>query len=446
MPTVGCVGEANSEGASGVSCSAIAMQVPSVPEVPAWLIYVVAGVALLLTALLPRLLAGRSLSPAIVFVSTGVGVALIPGTPDLLPSQQPVVLEHAAEFCVIVALMGVGLALDRPFGWRRWAAVWRLLLIGMPVMIAVTAIGASLLTGAIASAALLLGAVLAPTDPVLASDVRVGEPTDDPTSEDELRFSLSAEAGLNDALAFPFVWAAILLSGASGLSWIGGWIAWELIGKVVIGASVGILAGLALGYLVFRAPVRALRLAEPAEAIVALAAVFLAYGGAEAVGGYGFLAVFATAVTLRSQERGHAYHGVLHGFINQVERIATLGLLVVFGYAIGSGLLSALTWQAVAFGFLVVLVVRPAVAWLCLAGLPLTSHDRRSIAFFGVKGIGSLYYMAFALTHAYFADTDWLWATVAFTILVSVLVHGITATPVVRRIDAMFGRHTPKPT
>jgi NhaP-type Na+/H+ or K+/H+ antiporter len=409
------------------------------------LVYLLAGAALLLAAVLPRLLRRVPVSPAMVFVAAGLGASFLPGAPRVDPMEHLAVVEHVTELCVIVSLMGVGLALDRPLSLRGWGSTWRLLGIAMPLIIAATALLAWLLLGLPLAAALLVGAVLAPTDPVLASDVRVGEPTDDPHSEDDLRFALSSEAGLNDGLAFPFVWAAILALGTAGLGWAPGWFAWELVGKVVVGTVVGALVGLAFGRLAFGAPVESLRFAQTAEAVVALSAVFLAYGLAELVNGYGFLAVFVAAIAWRSQERGHQYHVALHGFISHLERILTLGLLLAFGYALGSGLLSATTVGVVVLALLVVLVLRPAFGLLSMAGSGLPVQDRRSIAFFGVKGIGSFYYLAFALHTAAFAEPDLLWSVVAVTVVVSVVVHGATATPVLLRIDRRLGRRTPEP-
>jgi NhaP-type Na+/H+ or K+/H+ antiporter len=404
--------------------------------------YALAGIALLCAAILPRILHRLPLSPAIVFVGVGVLASLVPGTPDLDPVAQPVLVEHLTEVCVIVALMGVGLALDRPVSWRGWSSTWRLLGIGMPLFIAAGAVLAWGLIGVGVAVAVLLAAALAPTDPVLASDVQVGEPTDDPDSEDEVRFALSSEAGLNDGLAFPFVHAAILLTaGAFGWSWVG----WELVGKVVLGVGVGWAIGQLLGRLAFRAPTPALRFAESAEAIVALSAVFVAYGVAEVVGGYGFLAVFCAALAIRACERGHEYHRVLHEFIGQIERLLTLALLLGLGYAVGSGLLSALTPAAAVWALGTVLLLRPVTAWLSLRGSSVPALEQRTIAFFGVRGIGTFYYVAYGLSHAAFADPALIWATAACAVLASVVVHGVSASPVLRTLDRRFGRPTPDP-
>ena len=406
--------------------------------------YVLGGVALLLTAILPRLL-GRALTPAMVFVGAGFLSSFLPGARPFHPQDHVALVEHVTELCVIVALLGVGLALDRPFTVAGWSSTWRLLLIAMPLFIAVLGLAAWGLAGLAPGMALLLAAVLAPTDPVLAADVRVGEPTDDPDSEDELRFALSSEAGANDGLAFPFVHASMLLLTLPAAQWLGGWVAWELVGKVVLGVATGVAVGYLFARAAFRAPLRVLRFAETAEAVVALAVVFLAYGVAELVGGYGFLSVFAAGLALRSQERGHEFHRTMHEFVALVERLLTMGLLLVFGYSLGSGLLSDLTWPGALLGLAAVLIIRPLVGTVAMYRSPVPVQDRRSIAFFGVRGIGSFYYLAFATGGAQFPDPGLLWSTVSFTVLVSVLVHGSTAAPILHRIDRRLGRRTPEP-
>jgi NhaP-type Na+/H+ or K+/H+ antiporter len=132
-------------------------------------------------------------------------------------------------------------------------------------------------------AALLLGAVLAPTDPVLAGEVQVGEPDDPDEPEDEARFSLTSEAGLNDALAFPFVYAAIAISmvGADPSGWLADWLLVDVAWRLTVGTLVGLAAGWLLSRLFFRSRLERARLADQAEGFVALAATLLAYGFAE---------------------------------------------------------------------------------------------------------------------------------------------------------------------
>ncbi len=405
------------------------------------LTYLVAGVVLLLAAALPRLAEGRAFSAPMVFLAGGILLGVLPiGIPDftLVARSEAVlpVVEHVTELVVIIALFGVGLAIDRPFGLRRWASTWRLLGLAMPLCIASVALLGWSLVGLAPAAALLLGAALAPTDPVLASEVQVGKPSGEASDEDEVRFALTSEAGLNDGLAFPFVYAAIFLAAAPFAEWGWGWLGWEVVGKVVLGVALGAAAGFLIARLAFARAAKVLRFAETAEALVALAAVFLAYGFAEVLGGYGFIAVFVAALVLRGYERDHEYHEVLHEFIEQVERILTLMVLLVLGWAVADGLLAALSWQAALVAVGLVVLVRPVLAWLCLAGLPMLSSERVAIAFFGVRGIGSFYYLAYAMGQETFEGSDVVWATAAFAVLFSVVLHGASAGPIMDRVDA----------
>ncbi|HEX5200642.1 cation:proton antiporter [Paractinoplanes rhizophilus] len=399
-------------------------------------VFAVVGVGALLAGILPRLLERRPLSMPIAFLGLGMLAFGLPiGLPDADPLAHPEVAEHLTEVGVIVALMGAGLKIDRPLSRTGWASTWRLLAIAMPVTIAAVALLGWWWAGLVPAAALLLGASLAPTDPVLASDVQVGEPTDEEDSEDEVRFALTSEAGLNDGLAFPFVYAAIAMASTAGLGWIGEWVWQDLVYKMVVGIGGGLLVGKLLGWLFFRPRAEALRLARHSEGFLALAATFLAYGVVEVAGGYGFLAVFVAARGIRAAERSHDYHQVLHDFAEQVERLLTVLLLLLFGGAVVGGLLKPLTWQAVLVGLALILVVRPLVGFLSLRGAPGHAAEHGVIGAFGIRGIGSFYYLSYALTHAAFPDADLIWATIGFVVLVSVVLHGVAVTPVMRLLD-----------
>ncbi len=415
------------------------------------LVYVVAGASLLLAIVLPALLDRWAVSAPMVLVAVGIVIGLTP-LPDGLPldpQENRAAIEHVTELAVLVALMGVGLAIDRPLelrnraSWRRWNPTWRLLGITMPLCIA----GVALLgwgAGLAPAAALLLGAVLAPTDPVLASDVQVAGPQtgDHEVDEaDELRFTLTSEAGLNDGLAFPFVYAAILLATEGAVQhWLFEWVWFYLIAKVVLGVLAGLLVGRVLAYVAFRSASPSLRVAERGESLLALAALITAYGVGEVVGGYGFLAVFVCAMTFRSAERDHDYHAAMHEVAERLERLLTLFVLLVLGIALTRGLLASLDWRGVAIGLALIFLVRPAAGLLGLAPLgsrtsPLTGPQRWAAAFFGVRGVGSIYYLAYAAGEVEEFGADWLWSTVGFTIVASVLVHGALASPVMRRVD-----------
>lgn len=408
------------------------------------------GAALFLAVVLPTALRRLPISAPMVLVLIGWVLGLVPGLPAhwVNPMGHPTATEHLTELCVLVALMGVGLSLDRPISlrdWRSlraWSASWRLLLVAMPLTIAGVAVAGWGLLGLAPASALLLGAALAPTDPVLASDVQVSGPTtgvvaSELDEEDEVRFGLTAEAGLNDGLAFPFVYLAIIWAGAGSLGgWVWHWVWWDLLARVAIGVLCGIVVGWVLGRLAFRPPKAAIRRVLTGEPILAVACLALAYGTAEALHGYGFLSVFVAAVTMRWLEPGHEYHQSMHEVTERLETMLTLLLLLMIGLSPSNGLLTELSWGGVAVGLLLVLVIRPLAGWLSLwvrsahehsAGVELTKADMAVMSFFGVRGIGTVYYLAYATGQHHFADEGVLWATAAFTIMLSVLVHGALA-------------------
>jgi NhaP-type Na+/H+ or K+/H+ antiporter len=429
-------------------------------------VYLLLGLSLLLAIVLPQVTRRIALSPPMVLVAVGMLIGLWPpvGFVSLDPQDHRELVTHVTEFTVLVSLMGVGLAIERTLdlrswrSWRTWSPVWRLLVVTMPLTILGVAVLGWWIAGLAPAVALLLGAVLAPTDPVLASDVQVGEPItedideredrDAPTEDDDIRFSLTAEAGLNDGLAFPFVHLALLLlAGGFTVLDVGTWIGWYVVGKIALGVAVGIATGWLLGRQAFHSRSDKLRLADHGEPLLALAALLAAYGAAELVGGYGFLAVFACAMRLRASERGHSYQRAMHGVVERLEQLMTLMVLLVLGMAMTRGLLDHLDWRGVAVALALVLVVRPLAGYAALSVLArdedrdggLDRGERMAVAFFGVRGVGSLFYLAYATSHEHVPDEPWLWSTVAFTVIASVLLHGVTATPAMARLDERRG-------
>jgi NhaP-type Na+/H+ or K+/H+ antiporter len=410
----------------------------------AWL-----GAGALLAAVLPRVVAGRPLSLPLLFLVAGVGVYLLPlPLPVIDPVEDRLLTEHITEIGVIISLMGAGLALNRPVGRRRWGTTWRLLGVTMMSTVVATALVAWWLLDWPPAAALLLAAVLAPTDPVLASDVRVGEPTEDEHDEDEVRFALTSEAGLNDGLAFPLTYAAVALAAAAGsgwsAGWIGTWVVEDVAFKCTVGVLTGLLVGRLLGWVFFRVGSPVLRLSEHRDGFVALGATFLSYGVAELMGGYGFLAVFITACAIRAAERAHGFHNILHDFVEQVERLLTAALLFLLGAFIALGGLAPLTWQGAVTALVLLLVIRPLSGWAGLIRSPMRAEERWVVASYGIRGIGSLYYLAYGLGQQDFpVPARELWAVVTFTVLASVVLHGVTAGPVVARLDRLRSATTP---
>lgn len=403
-------------------------------------VYACLGIGVFLAAVLPRLLFRLPVSVPMVFLAAGTATYLLPlPLPAVDPIADRVWVEHLTELCVIVSLMGAGLAINRPFGLRQWSTTWRLLGLAMPLTIGATALAAWWLLDWPPAVALLLAGVLAPTDPVLASEVRVGEPTTAEYDEDEVRFALTSEAGLNDGLAFPFVLAAVALAAAGGgwsTGWLSHWVLSDVLIRIGVGLAVGVATGLLIGRMVFRSEARSLRLSENGGGFVALGATFASYGITESLHGYGFLAVFVTACAVRRSEHGHGYHKVLHEFTDQIERLLMAVLLFGVGAFVATGALSHLTWRGATVGLLLHLLIRPAAGWFAqfrgLAG----RKERLVTAFFGIRGIGSLFYLAYACGEGDFRKYESeMWSVVVFTILVSVLLHGASAPPVIAHLD-----------
>ncbi len=426
------------------------------------------GLALIGATWLPHLLKRHPVTFPIVYVTLGIVLYALPlQLPDPDPLKYGVATERLTELAVLVALVGAGLRIDTPFGWRRWAPTWRLLGLTMPLCILAGAwLGHSMLGLGLASA-LLLGAVLAPTDPVLASDVQVGGPGEG--REDPVRFSLTSEAGLNDGLAFPFVWLAIALSlvigGAqadgAGSGWLElywldtGWLksAWfmrwlwlDVVWRVGGGVVIGWLVGYALMHLIFRTRPEA-QLSRTSDGLAALAITLFVYGVAELCHAYGFLSVFVAALVIRHYTRSHEYHETLNLFAEQCERLLTALLLILLGGTVSIGILGPLLWIDVVFALVFVLLVRPLLGWISLARSTLSTRERWVVSVFGIRGMGSFYYLAFAFNHGRFDDHPRLWAIVTLVVLLSVLVHGISAHGVMARLDAWRTRrgHVPKP-
>jgi NhaP-type Na+/H+ or K+/H+ antiporter len=401
------------------------------------------GLVLLGIAVLPLVASERPISMPIVFVLFGMVVFAAPvgfAPPD--PLEQGHTAERLAELGVIIALMAVGLKIDRPLGFKAWSSTWRLLAITMPLSIAAAAFLGWWLVGFLAPTAILLGAVIAPTDPVLASEVQVKEPgeseeeaggPDEAEREDEVRFALTSEAGLNDGLAFPFtnLAIAIALVGIAPGNWVGEWLLIDVGYKILVGVLVGWAAGWVIARIVF-ATMPETQIAQSVQGIEAIAGTLITYGLTELAGGYGFIAVFVTAVMIRDYERSHDYNEPLHETSELAEQILMALIMVFFGGAIVGGLLAPLTFEAALAALAIVFLVRPVAGMVGLLGFDRPWSERATVSFFGIRGIGTFYYLAHGLNEAAFADADLLWALAGLIVLVSIVVHGITATPVDR--------------
>jgi NhaP-type Na+/H+ or K+/H+ antiporter len=425
--------------------------------------FLIVGALLVVMALGESLLQRLPLSTSMLYLA--VGFALGPGGAAFFyvdPLEHAAALERITEVAVLISLFSAGLKLRVPWSDRRWLTPIRLATVSMVVTVGlVTALGVFAL-GLPLGAAVLLGAVLAPTDPVLASDVQVESATD----RDRLRFSLTGEAGMNDGTAFPFVMLGLGLLGLHEIGeWGWRWVAVDLLWAAVAGLGVGWVLGTLVGLLVLYLR-RVHKEAVGTDDFLALGLIALSYGAALLVKGYGFLAVFAAGLALRHIERrqterdggrdapppsmeGQVTEGkreevaTAHetapaymaqaalGFTEQLDRLGEVAVVLLVG-----GMLSAatLSYDALWFVPLLFLVVRPlavAVGAPMRRGPPI---QRRLTMWFGIRGIGSIYYLAYAIAHGLPEPlARRITALVLSTVAVSAVAHGITVTPLMKR-------------
>lgn len=382
------------------------------------------------------------LSPAMLYLVAGYvigpgGVGLL--SVEIVDDSHAITL--AAEIAVLVTLFAVGLRLQTT--WHTWRIPLRLASLGMMITIVVTALAAYVLLGLPLPWALLLAAILAPTDPVLASDVQIQEPG----QRDAVRFSLTAEGGLNDGAAFPAVLLSLGLIGTHSLGpwWARWWaidVAWAICG--------GLAVGWVCARVVARLLVRLRRAGQPLEheEFLVLGVIALTYGLALSLKTYGFLAVFAAGLTLAHGTRGIretrdksetssparvasvALSARLLAWSAQGERLIEVVLVILIGALAGA---VAWTWQLTAFAVALMVIARPLAVFATLRSAEMPRAQRRLIAWFGIRGIGSLYYLSFAVDHGVRSpfETIVVNATLA-AIVVSIVVHGISATPLMR--------------
>lgn len=420
---------------------------------------IIISVALLGTTVLPRILEHRPLSFPIVYVALGgLLFSLMPGAPVIDPAANPSATEHLTELVIIISLMGAGLKLDRPFSIRAWNATWRLLAIALPLTAGLIAVLTWGVLGLLPATAILLGAVIAPTDPVLAAGIGAGAPLTEVEEELDpqdhrgpVRFTLTSEAGLNDGLAFPLTNLAIVIAGATLTrpeTWFADWLLIDVVYKIGVGIVFGTVIGQLMARFLFRLPtpgnVADMMIEEEdvMAGVEALSTTLLAYGLTELVHGYGFIAVFVAALVLRHSEWEHDYYVELHDFAVLVERLLLATVLLLFGGAIVGGLLSPLTWVDGLIGVLILFVIRPIAGICSYFGTAVPWPERAVVAFFGIRGVGSFYYLSYALAESSFREAELvvaaeeLWALVGFVVLVSIVLHGITASPVMDALNS----------
>jgi NhaP-type Na+/H+ or K+/H+ antiporter len=203
--------------------------------------------------------------------------------------------------------------------------------------------------------------------------------------------------------------------------------------------GAGYLIGRVFGWLTFHIPAET-KLAQTGDGLIALSATFVSYGLTEIIHSYGFLSVFVTALAFPHSHRAHDFHREMHDVTEQIERLAMMALLLLFGGALVSGLLQPLHATDVVAACVILVIVRPATGLVALAGLKVAWSEKLTLAVFGIRGVGSFYYLAYGLNHMPVEEGERLWAIVGLVVLLSVLMHGVTVTPIMRWLDRSQGR------
>lgn len=394
---------------------------------------VVGGLVLVL-GLLSGLLRRSLLSEPLVALL--VGVTLGPaafGLLDLLNwGHQETILEQAARLTLAIGLMGVALRLPKGYPFRRWRSLAVLLGLVMPLMWLTSGLLVYLILGLPFFVALLVGAVITPTDPVVSSTIVVGEVAEKNLPAD-LRHTLSAESGANDGLAYPFVFLPILLLARPPeealLHWLTHTILWEVGVAVIFGIFVGYVAGRLLEW-----AGREGLMEQTSFLAYTLALSLAVLGAAKLLGSDGILAVFVAGLAFDA--------AVSEGDRNEEERVQEavnrffiLPIFVLLGVALPWEEWLKLGWAGLLLAGAVLLLRRlPAV----LAVNPLLGRVRGVgnalfLGWFGPIGVAALYYANLSLREA---RAEEVWAVGSLVICASILVHGLSATPLTK----LYGR------
>ncbi len=393
------------------------------------------GFAVLLMSWLPSFSRKTNISYPVILMLIGFGIfyAGIPiAWPD--PFWPDDYTMYISELIVVISLMTAGLKIPPVKNLKFWKIPIRLILIAMPLtMVGVYFLGTEILGLSFASA-ILLAAVLAPTDPVLAAEVQLARPdkqkqkgklADIPESE----FSLTAEAGLNDGFAFPFTFLAVMVIQA------GSWENFDLTAWVLDKFLLKIIIGVALGFLISRLTIWLHKKLQSKfnintnDGLLAFSLAILVYSVTELCHGYGFLGVFIASITLRySDSLRENYKNKMHNFVDELERLLLVVWIIIFGGSVMNGVLTISAWPGLAFALILLFVIRPVAGILSMAGHKLPIKEKLAISFFGIRGIGSLFYLSWAFVMiGDYEDKALLYSVLGVVIVSSIIIHGLSA-------------------
>ncbi len=417
--------------------------------------FLLIGILMLTRGLTATSLKKVPFTPAIVYL--GIGFLLGPSVLNLFyfdPIKQSALLEVLTEIAVLISLFSAGIKMPVPVNLIHWRPPMRLASISMILTVALIALFSYVVLNLPIGAGVLLGAVLAPTDPVLATDTQSRYPGD----KDKLRFTLTSEAGMNDGTAFPFVMLGLGLLGIHelgefGWQWLLVDVVWATAAAVIIGVTGGALIGNAVWKLRGQQEKH-----DVLDDLVALGLIGIVYGLSVLLHAWGFLAVFFAAVALRNTEIKLAQAagvkpeqlaaGVVEPIVSDIEvsevppaivsaeslifkehleRLSELMLVLLVG---GMLFIDFWNWRSVSLAAFVFIVARPVSVFIGLIGTQTSWRIRGIAGWFGVRGIGSVYYLMYAIQHGIGVTLarDLVQLTL-IVITLSILLHGTSVKP-----------------
>ncbi len=420
--------------------------------------FLLVGGLLLIMGLTSAALKRLPITTAIIYLA--VGLLLGPTVLNVFhfnPLKQSALLQVLTEVAVLISLFSAGVKMPVPFSLTRWRTPILLATVSMAITVGMIAAFAYYFLGLPLGAGVLLGAILAPTDPVLATDVQIRHPGD----RDQLRFTLTCEAGINDGSAFPFVMLGMGLLGLHELGEFGlQWALLDVLWATVAGVGIGIVSGVALAHLSWK-----LRGASPRSDLLydflGLGLIGAVYGISVMAHAWGFLAVFFAAVALRQTELKFSKANLAPAaehvesiptpvlledvdtetpptvsegsliFKEHLERLSEVVLILLVG---GMLFIDSWSWNAIALALFVFLVARPISVILGLLGTRMQWRMRGMVAWFGVRGIGSLYYLMYAIQHG--LPEKLALELIQLTLIVvalSILAHGTSVKPLMHQ-------------
>jgi sodium/hydrogen antiporter len=412
---------------------------------PQW--FMLVGGLLLLMGLTNTNLKRSPVTSSIIYLAVGIIVG--PTVLNLFhfnPLKESALLEVLTEVVVLISLFSAGVKMPTPFKLVRWKKPILLATTSMAITVMLVAAFTYYVFNLPLGACVLLGAILAPTDPVLATDIQTRHHGD----RDSLRFTLTSEAGMNDGSAFPFVMLGLALLGLHQVGSFGlNWLLIDVLWATFAGVAIGVAGGIALahiGWKLRRAPYQH----DLLDDFLGLGLIGVVYGISVMAYAWGFLAVFFAAVALRQTEsklakaalsseikaeaEQHAEPTISEGsllFKEHLERLSEVVLILLIG---GTLFLNSWSWKAVSIALFLFVVARPISVLIALSGTAATWQIKGLTAWFGVRGIGSLYYLMYAIQHGLTKKLALeLTQITLIVVALSIVLHGLTVKPFMQR-------------